>query len=71
MNCTPTYKGISLWRKEAHMLSWSIFFLVIALIAAVLGFSTIAGAAAGIAKLLFGVFLVLFLISLFLGRRVV
>jgi len=53
------------------MLSWSIFFLIVALVAAVLGFSTIAGAAAGIAKLLFGVFLVLFLISLFLGRRVV
>jgi len=53
------------------MLSWSIFFLIVALVAAVLGFSTIVGAAAGIAKLLFGVFLVLFLISLFLGRRVV
>ncbi len=53
------------------MLSWSIFFLIIALVAAVLGFTTIAGAAAGIAKILFGVFLVLFLISLFLGRRVV
>jgi uncharacterized membrane protein YtjA (UPF0391 family) len=53
------------------MLSWSVFFLVIALVAAVLGFTTIAGAAAGIAKILFGVFLVLFLISLFLGRRVV
>jgi uncharacterized membrane protein YtjA (UPF0391 family) len=53
------------------MLSWSLFFLVVALVAAFLGFSSIAGAAAGIAKLLFGVFLVLFLISLFLGRRVV
>jgi uncharacterized membrane protein YtjA (UPF0391 family) len=53
------------------MLSWSVFFLIIALAAALLGFSTIAGAAAGIAKTLFGVFLVLFLISLFLGRRVV
>jgi len=53
------------------MLSWSIFFLIVALVAAVLGFSSIAGAAAGIAKLLFGVFLVLFLTSLFVGRRVV
>jgi uncharacterized membrane protein YtjA (UPF0391 family) len=53
------------------MLSWSIFFLIIALVAAFLGFSSIAGAAAGIAKILFGVFLVLFLISLFFGRRVV
>ena len=53
------------------MLSWSVFFLIIALIAALLGFSSIAGAAAGITKILFGVFLVFFLISLFLGRRVV
>jgi uncharacterized membrane protein YtjA (UPF0391 family) len=52
------------------MLSWSIFFLIIALIAALLGFSSIAGAAAGIAKILFGVFLVLFVISLFFGRRI-
>lgn len=52
------------------MLSWSVFFLIIALAAALLGFSTIAGTAAGIAKMLFGVFLVLFLVSLFFGRRV-
>jgi uncharacterized membrane protein YtjA (UPF0391 family) len=49
------------------MLSWSVFFLVIAMAAALLGFSSIAGAAAGIAKTLFGVFLVLFLASLFIG----
>jgi uncharacterized membrane protein YtjA (UPF0391 family) len=52
------------------MLSWSVFFLIIALVAALLGFSSIAGAAAGIAKILFGVFLVLFVISLFFGRRI-
>jgi uncharacterized membrane protein YtjA (UPF0391 family) len=53
------------------MLSWSVFFLAIALAAAFLGFSSIAGAAAGIAKTLFGVFLVLFLVSLLFGRRVI
>jgi uncharacterized membrane protein YtjA (UPF0391 family) len=52
------------------MLSWSIFFLIIALVAALLGFSSIAGTAAGIAKILFGVFLVPFVISLFFGRRI-
>lgn len=51
------------------MLSWSVFFLIIALAAAFLGFSSIAGTAAGIAKLLFGVFLVLLLVSFFFGRR--
>jgi len=45
------------------MLNWSITFLVIAIAAAVLGFGGIAGSAAGIAKILFGLFLVLFVIS--------
>ncbi|MBD5778537.1 DUF1328 domain-containing protein [Pelagicoccus sp. NFK12] len=46
------------------MLQMSFAFLVVALLAALLGFSGIAGTAAGFAKILFGVFLVLFLISL-------
>lgn len=52
------------------MLRYSIIFLVVALIAGVLGFGGIAGAATGIAKLLFGVFLVIFIISLFFGKKV-
>lgn len=52
-----------------HMLYYSLAFLVIALIAAVLGFGGIAGSAVGIAKILFFVFLVMFVVSLFLGRR--
>jgi len=51
------------------MLSWALTFLVMALIAGVLGFGVIAGTAAGIAKVLFFVFLVLFVIGLFMGRR--
>lgn len=50
------------------MLRWAIGFLVIALIAAVLGFGGIAGTATGIAKILFVVFLLLFVISLLFGR---
>ena len=46
------------------MLGWALTFLVVALIAAVLGFTTIAGAAMGVAKILFYVFLVLFLVSI-------
>jgi len=51
------------------MLSWSVFFLMIAAGATLLGFSSIAAAATGIANILFGGFLVLFVVSLFLGRR--
>ncbi len=46
------------------MIRWAIGFFVIALIAAVLGFGGIAVAAAGIAKIIFYIFLVLFLVSL-------
>ncbi len=46
------------------MLGWALAFLVVALIAAALGFGGIAGASAGIAKILFFVFLILFAISL-------
>lgn len=51
------------------MLSYTITFLVIALIAAALGFTGVAGTAAGIAKICFFIFLVLFLVSLFTGRK--
>jgi uncharacterized membrane protein YtjA (UPF0391 family) len=43
--------------------------LVIAIIAAIFGFAVIAGTAAWIAKVLFIVFLILFVISLIFGRR--
>jgi len=49
------------------MLYWAIVFLVIALIAGALGFGGIVGAATGIAKILFVVFLVLFVASLIFG----
>lgn len=47
------------------MLYWTAVFLVIALIAAVFGFGGIATSAAGIAKVLFFIFLILFVVSLF------
>lgn len=49
---------------EVTMLRWALGFFVIALIAAFLGFGGIAVAAAGIAKIIFYIFVVLFVISL-------
>jgi len=49
------------------MLRWSLTFLVFGLIAALLGFTGIAGTAIGIARILFFVFLTLFAITLLLG----
>jgi uncharacterized membrane protein YtjA (UPF0391 family) len=51
------------------MLGYAFTFLIIALIAGVLGFGVIAGTAATIAKVLFLVFLVLFGLSLLFGRK--
>jgi uncharacterized membrane protein YtjA (UPF0391 family) len=46
------------------MLRWALIFLVVALVAGVLGFGGIAGTSMDIAKILFFVFLVLFAVSL-------
>jgi uncharacterized membrane protein YtjA (UPF0391 family) len=46
------------------MLRWALIFFIVALLAAVLGFSGIAVAAAGVAKVLFFLFVVLLLITL-------
>ena len=54
-------------QREYTMLHYALVFLVIALIAAVLGFGGLAASAAGIAKLLFFVFVALALISFLWG----
>ena len=46
------------------MLYWTLVFLVVSLVAALFGFTGLAVATAGIARILFFVFLVLFLLSL-------
>jgi uncharacterized membrane protein YtjA (UPF0391 family) len=49
------------------MLHMALVFLVIGILSALLGFTTIAGASFAIAKFLAGLFLVLFLIFLVIG----
>jgi uncharacterized membrane protein YtjA (UPF0391 family) len=49
------------------MLGWALTFLVLGLIAALFGFTGIAGASIGIAKILFFVFLAVFLVLLLFG----
>tara|TARA_R110000868_G_scaffold125897_1_gene332242 strand:- start:64 stop:246 length:183 start_codon:yes stop_codon:yes gene_type:complete len=46
------------------MLRWAVIFLVVALVAALFGFGGIAAAAVDIARLLFFVFIVLFVLAL-------
>ena len=65
------------YRKQGEdtMLHMALVFLVIGIIAALLGFTTIAGASFAIAKVLAGLFLILFLVFLIIGlsaaRRIV
>jgi uncharacterized membrane protein YtjA (UPF0391 family) len=49
------------------MLYWALVFFVVALVAALFGFGGIAVASAGIAKILFFLFLVVFLVTLVMG----
>ena len=52
------------------MLKWAIISAIIAVIAGALGFGVIAGAAAGIAKILFFMFVILLVSAIFVGRKV-
>jgi uncharacterized membrane protein YtjA (UPF0391 family) len=53
--------------RRNDMLSWALIFFVVAIIAAIFGFGGIATASAGIAQVLFFLFLVLFVVSLIMG----
>ncbi|MEZ5977736.1 MAG: DUF1328 family protein [Planctomycetota bacterium] len=48
------------------LLGWALTFFVVALVAGLLGFTGVARGAQGIARALFGLFLVLFLVMLLL-----
>ena len=56
-------------RTRVRMLGYALTFLLIALLAGVLGFGVIAGTAALIAKVCFILFLALFIATLLRGRR--
>lgn len=49
------------------MLRWALIFLVVALVAGLLGFTGVAGVSYDFAKILFWIFLIIFLVSLITG----
>jgi uncharacterized membrane protein YtjA (UPF0391 family) len=53
--------------RGSDMLGWVVTFLIIALIAGILGFGGIAGASIEIAKIIFFIAVVLFLVSAVIG----
>jgi uncharacterized membrane protein YtjA (UPF0391 family) len=52
------------------MLKWAVVFLIIAIIAGIFGFTDVEAASAGIAKILFGIFLVLFVGAIIIGLAI-
>jgi uncharacterized membrane protein YtjA (UPF0391 family) len=50
------------------MLRWTIAFIIVAIIAELFGLSRVAGEAAWIARVLFVIFLILFIVSLVFGE---
>jgi uncharacterized membrane protein YtjA (UPF0391 family) len=50
--------------RRSKMLRWALGFFIVALIAGLLGFTGISVVAAGMAKILFYLFLILFLVTL-------
>jgi len=57
------------WNKEIAMLNWAVIFLIIAVVAAIFGFSGIAGAAVNIAWILAVIGIVLAIAFFVMGRR--
>jgi uncharacterized membrane protein YtjA (UPF0391 family) len=53
--------------EDLIMLSWVVTFLIVALIAGILGFGGLAGASIEIAKIIFFIAVVLFLVSAVVG----
>jgi len=60
---TARVNFLSAGMMEREMLSWTMLFLVIALIAAVFGFTNVASESAGVAKVFFTIFVIMFLAS--------
>jgi uncharacterized membrane protein YtjA (UPF0391 family) len=54
-------------QEVKFMLWWALIFFIVAVIAAIFGFGGIAAGAMSIAKILFWIFIILFIISLLWG----
>jgi uncharacterized membrane protein YtjA (UPF0391 family) len=61
------HRGQTANGKEYAMFGWALTFLIVALIAAILGFGGIAGFAVEIAKIIFFVAILLFVLSAIVG----
>jgi uncharacterized membrane protein YtjA (UPF0391 family) len=63
----PCCESVFGHKEGGVMLQYALIFFIVAIIAAALGFGGIAAGAAAIAKILFYIFVVIFLVTLVLG----
>jgi uncharacterized membrane protein YtjA (UPF0391 family) len=63
----PGYLSPSILGSSHHMLRLALFFLVVSIIAAIFGFGGIAAASASIARILFFIAIVIFVVLLVAG----
>ena len=59
-----------LMEQTVTLLKWALIFFLVSIVAGVLGFTSISVASADVARFLFYVFVVIFLVLLILGLRV-
>jgi len=64
---TRSTRATALTNKEPFMLKWAIIFFVISLIAGLFGFTGVSSGAKSIAKVLFVIAMVIFLVVLVFG----
>jgi uncharacterized membrane protein YtjA (UPF0391 family) len=65
----PRFLFVNFIQGGAIMLHWAITFLIIGLVAALLGVSGVAGTATYIAYVLFVFFIIVAIVSLVMGKR--
>jgi uncharacterized membrane protein YtjA (UPF0391 family) len=58
------------WEQPMTILRWALLFFLISIVAGILGFTDISAASADIARFLFYVFVVIFLVLLILGLTI-
>jgi uncharacterized membrane protein YtjA (UPF0391 family) len=67
---TSLWPAQKLWSGPMTILKWALIFFLVSIVAGILGFTDISAASADVARFLFYVFVVIFLVLLILGLTI-
>jgi uncharacterized membrane protein YtjA (UPF0391 family) len=67
---TPLWANAKRWSGPMTILKWALIFFLISIVAGILGFTGVSVASADVARFLFYVFVVIFLVLLILGLTI-